>query len=201
MTRTRPIARLKVTLRDVEPKVVRRLDVPLKIRLDRLHLVLQAAMGWTNSHLFAFTAGGASWGLPDPDFDDDTSPASEATLFDLVEHTGVQTFHYLYDFGDDWNHVVRLERVFDADPRERYPLLVMAEGRCPPEDVGGPPGYAEFLQTIADPDHEEHQTLLTWCGGTFDPEDPGLERILDDLDRLARRWAPRPRKPKTPPRA
>jgi Plasmid pRiA4b ORF-3-like protein len=67
---TRPaIARLKVTLEDVEPAVMRRLDVPLRIRLDRLHLVLQAAMGWTNSHLYEFRAGGASWGDPDPDFE------------------------------------------------------------------------------------------------------------------------------------
>jgi len=200
MTRPRPIARLEVTLADVEPKVVRRVDVPLKIRLDRLHLVMQAAMGWTNSHLFAFTVGGTSWGVADPDFDDDTLPASEVTLSDLVEDTGTRTFHYLYDFGDDWDHVVRLERVFDADPLERYPQLVMAEGRCPPEDVGGPPGYAEFLQAIADPDHEEHEHLLGWCGGSFDPADPGLERLLADLDRLAKRWAPRPRQPKTPPR-
>jgi hypothetical protein len=65
---------------------------------------------------------------------------------------------------------------------------------------GGPPGYAEFLQAIADPDHEEHEHLLGWCGGSFDPADPGLERLLADLDRLAKRWAPRPRQPKTPPR-
>ena len=62
------IVRLKVTLKDVEPKVMRRLDVPLKIRLDRLHLVLQAAMGWAKSHLYEFTAGGVGWGVPDPDF-------------------------------------------------------------------------------------------------------------------------------------
>ena len=89
-----------------------------------------------------------------------------------------------------------VERVFDADPLERYPQLVRAAGRCPPEDVGGPPGYAEFLEAIADPEHEEHEHLLTWCGGAFDPNDPGLDRILGDLDRLARRWAPRPRQPK-----
>ena len=70
MTARHAIARLKVTLEDVEPTVMRRLDVPLKIRLDRLHLVLQAAMGWTNSHLYEFQAGDVGWGVPDPDFDD-----------------------------------------------------------------------------------------------------------------------------------
>jgi hypothetical protein len=63
------------------------------------------------------------------------------------------------------------------------------------EDVGGPWGYAEFLAAIADPTHEEHQHMLTWCGGAFDPNSPDIEHIADQLDRLARRWEPR--KPKT----
>jgi hypothetical protein len=89
---TRPaIARLKVTLEDVEPAVMRRLDVPLTIRLDRLHLVLQAAMGWTNSHLYEFRAGGTGWGVPDPDFDDRPLPAAKATLFDVIEDTAART--------------------------------------------------------------------------------------------------------------
>lgn len=96
------------------------------------------------------------------------------------------------------DHFVRGE----PDPLARYPQLVTATGRCPPEDVGGPWGYAEFLATIADPAHEEHDRMLTWCGGAFDPNSPDIERIADELDRLARRWAPRPRKPKpTSPRS
>src|SRR5688500_20388842 len=85
------IARLKVTLEDVEPAVMRRLEVPLRIRLDRLHLVLQAAMGWTDSHLYEFRAGGTGWGVPDPDFDDGPLPAAKTTLFDVIEDTGART--------------------------------------------------------------------------------------------------------------
>jgi Plasmid pRiA4b ORF-3-like protein len=70
-------------------------------------------------------------------------------------------------------------------------------GMRTPEDVGGPPGYAEFLAAIADPTHEEHEYMLTWCGGAFDPDIPDVEDIADELNHLARRWAPRPRKPKT----
>ena len=115
---TRPaIARLKVTLEDVEPAVMRRLDVPLKIRLDRLHLVLQAAMGWTDSHLYEFRAAGAGWGVPDPDFDDGPLPAAKTTLFDVTEDTGARTIHYLYDFGDGWDHAVRIERIGEPDPQ------------------------------------------------------------------------------------
>jgi hypothetical protein len=197
MTARHAIARLKVTLEDVEPAVMRRLDVPLGIRLDRLHLVLQAAMGWTNSHLYEFKAGGVGWGVPDPDFDDGLLPAARTTLLDVVDDTGARTIHYLYDFGDDWYHVVRIERMGEPDPLARYPQLVAAQGRCPPEDVGGPPGYAEFLVAITDPTHEEHESWLTWCGGAFDPDTPDIEKIALGLDRLARKWAPRPRKPKT----
>src|ERR671911_662979 len=137
------------------------------------------------------------WGVPDPDFDDGPLPAAKTTLFDVTEDTGARTIHYLYDFGDGWDHAVRIERIGEPDPQALYPQLVAATGRCPPEDVGGPWGYAEFLAAIADPAHEEHEHMLTWCGGAFDPNSPDIEHIADQLDRLARRWAPRPRKPKT----
>lgn len=194
MTARRSVVRIKVTLKDVEPVVMRRLEVPLKIRLDRLHLVLQAAMGWTNTHLYAFTAGDMSWGLPDPDFGGDDLPADASTLRDILDDTGARTIHYYYDFGDGWDHVIKIERILDAVPMAPYPALLAAEGRCPPEDVGGPPGYQDFLAILAEPDHEEHDQTLTWCGGTFDPYKPDIDRILDEIDKLARRWAPRPRR-------
>jgi Plasmid pRiA4b ORF-3-like protein len=140
MTTGPPSRASKVTLENVEPAVMRRLDLPLRIRLDRLRLVLQAAMGWTNSYLYEFTAGDVGWGRPDPDFGGGPLPAAEATLFDVIEDTGAQTIHYVYDYGDNWDHVVRIERIGEPDPQALYPQLVAAKGRCPPEDVGGPPG-------------------------------------------------------------
>ena len=114
------IARIKVTLKDVEPAVTRRLDVPLRLRLDRLHLVLQAAIGWTDSHLYAFSAGDAEWGVPDPEFRDGARSAAEATLRDAIEGAGATTIHYLYDFGDGWDHAIR-DRARHR-PRARPPL-------------------------------------------------------------------------------
>ena len=107
--------RIKVTLKDVKPEVMRRLVVPLTLRLDRLHLTLQAAFGWTNSHLFEFFAGEVHWGIPDPDNDYGHQPidARKARLCDIVHETGAKTIHYLYDFGDSWNHVIKLEKWFD----------------------------------------------------------------------------------------
>ncbi len=153
------IARLKITLDDVKPTVMRRVEVPLTIRLDRLHLVLQAALGWTNSHLYEIRARDVGWGMPDPDWGEGPLDARKARLISVLEDAGTKTLKYLYDFGDGWEHTIKIERIIDAIPALPYPLLVDAVGRCPPEDVGGPWGYAEFLDAIADPEHENHDDM------------------------------------------
>ncbi len=183
------IAHLKITLDDVAPTVMRRIEVPLSIRLDRLHLVLQAALGWTDSHLYEFRARDTGWGVPDPDFGDGPLDARRARLLDVLEDMGVRSLKYLYDFGDGWEHTVRLERVTEPIPGTTYPRLIEAAGRCPPEDVGGPPGYAELLDTLANPDHEQHTENLRWVGSHFDPAAVDLERLTRNLNTLAKRWS------------
>jgi hypothetical protein len=183
------IAHLRIKLDDVEPAVVRRLEVPLAIRLDRLHLVLQAALGWTNSHLYEFRARDTGWGIPDPDFGDGPLDARKARLLDVIEDIGIRSLKYLYDFGDGWEHSIRIERITDAVPGIIYPRLIDATGRCPPEDVGGPWGYREFLEAIADPDHDQHAENLTWVGGHFDPATADAERHTQAIAALARRWS------------
>ena len=193
MSKVSMIARLKITLEDVEPQVMRRIDVPLKIKLDRLHLVVQAAMPWTNSHLWGIEAGGANWGDASMGFDD-ALPAAKTTLLDVMEDVGTKTLHYTYDYGDNWEHTIRVEGIRDPAPGQLYPCLIKAEGRCPPEDIGGAPGYDMYLETIADPDHEEHDWMIECYGEPQDPNDPEIEAITAGLGRLAKRWAPRPRK-------
>lgn len=192
------IAHLRIKLDDVEPAVVRRLEVPLTIRLDRLHLVLQAAMGWTNSHLYEIRARDVGWGIPDPDFGDGPLDAAKARLVDVLEDVGGRSLKYLYDFGDGWEHSIRIERITDAVPGIVYPRLIAATGRCPPEDVGGPWGYREFLDAIADPSHEEHDERLQWIGSNFDPADTDADALAQAVHTLAKRWA---RKPVTRKRA
>lgn len=193
------IARLRIILNDVDPLPMRHIEVPLKIRLDRLHEVMQAAMGWTDTHLYEFRAGDAGWGIPDPDgFYDGPLPAEKTTLEKVLEGTGVRTVQYIYDFGDDWDHSIRVERVNDATPGVLYPRLLKATGACPPEDVGGAWGYEEFLEALADPGHEQHDDMVRWSGGAFDPDDAKADRIVERLNQLAKKWAPRPRKLKTP---
>lgn len=196
--RTTLIARLKVTLSDVEPEVLRRFDVPLTIKLSRLHKVIQAAMGWSDSHLYEFRAGGVGWGVPDPDgFYDGPLPASRTSLLQALEDVRTKTIHYIYDFGDNWHHVIKVEKIEGASPGAGYPRLVRAAGACPPEDIGGPPGYAHSLEAIADPRHEAHAEVTEWHAEAFNRNDPDLDRILEGFERLARTWAPRARKPKS----
>ena len=191
------IARLRIILNDVDPQPMRHIEVPLKIRLDRLHEVIQAAMGWTDTHLYEFRVGDTGWGVPDPDgFYDGPMDAKKMTLEKLLDQTATRTIQYVYDFGDDWDHSIRIERVNEATQGVTYPRLLKATGACPPEDVGGAWGYEEFLEALADPDHEQHDDMVHWSGGDFDAKDVGADSIIERFDRLAKKWAPRPRKPK-----
>lgn len=186
------IARLKITLDDVKPAVLRRIEVPLAIRLDRLHLALQAAMGWTDSHLYEIRAGDVGWGVPDPNWRDGPLDARKARLVDVLEDIGAKTLRYLYDFGDGWEHTIKIERIADAAPGVAYPRLIEAVGRCPPEDIGGPWAYDEFLDAIADPKHERHAEFMEWVDETFDPTLAGTERHTAALTELAAKWSRKP---------
>jgi hypothetical protein len=191
------IVRLKITLDDVEPGVMRRVEVPLSIRLDRLHAVLQTALGWTNSHLWEIRAGETGWGIPDKDWGDGPNDAGKATLIDVIEDTGAKRLTYLYDFGDGWEHTIRIEKIVAPEPGAAYPRLLEASGRCPPEDVGGPPGYEEFLAAIRDPAHERHAEVTQWYDADFDPNVFDVEDIKQRLAALAKRWSRPSRKRKT----
>ena len=182
------VLRLRVTLEDIEPAVLRRIEVPEAMRLDRLHLVLQAAMPWQNYHLWEFAAGKTRWGLPDPDYGDDVRPAAKATLADAIGTAGATAFDYLYDFGDSWQHRIVVEDRIEPDPRHLYPRLTDVEGRCPPEDVGGFPDYDRFLDILADQDDPEYAETLEWHGGPFNPNVPPAEELR--LDPPSIWWTP-----------
>ena len=186
------IARLKITLDDVKPAVLRRIEVPLNIRLDRLHLVIQAAMGWSNSHLYEIRARDVGWGEPDPDERDGPLDARKARLIGVLEDVGVKTLRYIYDFGDGWEHTIKIESITDATSGVAYPRLVEAAGRCPPEDVGGPFGYAELLEAIRDPKHERHAEMTEWIENDFNPDLVDIERLTEAVSMLAKQWSRKP---------
>ncbi len=193
--------RIKASLAHVVPEVTRRVAVPLTIKLDRLHLTLQAAFGWTNTHLYAFHAAGVSWGEPDPDSFDTMGDARKTRLYDVVAQTGAKTIRYVYDFGDNWEHVLKLEKWVESGGPEGLPFLIDAIRRCPPEDVGGPPGYAQMIDALSDPAHPDHADTRRWAGEGFNPAQLNLSaadrKALDAaVDALAEKWRPKPRKPK-----
>ena len=188
-----PVARLRIELLEIEPKVWRRVDVPLSSTLLALHDIIQVTFGWMNSHLFEFEVGDRVYGDPmlDEDlFDQRVYKARSIRLKSLVER-GVERFLYLYDFGDSWRHDISVESVRDGDADVDYPAFVGGARRGPPEDVGGVVGFMEFLEAALNPFHEEHQAMVRWYGKPFDPLDinePHVRLVLSSL--AARRRGP-----------
>jgi Plasmid pRiA4b ORF-3-like protein len=178
----RPTAvQLPVTLLDIEPAIWRQLVVPWNFHLGQLHQVIQAAFGWWDSHLHEFTIGGLRYGDPEqvgePDLEDDARAFDEiAVRLHDFGRAPDRTFLYVYDFGDNWQHRITLERPIAIDPAPRTASCIAGARARPPEDVGCTRGYERFLEIIADPDHPEHRETLTWCGGRFDPEAFDLDR-------------------------
>lgn len=165
------VLQLKITLVGVtKPPIWRRLLVPADIRLDRLHHVIQAAMGWQDYHMHVFTAGDAEYGEPDPELG--YADERKTTLGRVIGGAG-ERMRYTYDFGDGWEHDIVVEKVLRAEPGMRYPTCVAGRSRCPPEDCGGAWSYMELRETLADPDHDEHQEMLEWLefetASEFDP--------------------------------
>nr|BAM93307.1 hypothetical protein [Sphingomonas sp. KSM1] len=174
---------------------MRRIEVPLSIKLHRLHTALQVAMGWTDSHLYQFRfAGEAAFGIPDADYPSDVSDARKISLRAALEDCGGKTFHYIYDFGDYWDHTVTVERIEAGVPGFPYPSLLAANGQCPPEDVGGPSGYEGYLEALANPEHPEHKHMLEWGPADFDPNKINITDIAISLMDLAMAWEPKPRR-------
>jgi hypothetical protein len=164
-----------VTLREAVPPVVRVVDVPATATLPELHDILQVALGWTDSHLHEFeTADRLRYGRPDLDLgDDEVRDETTATLRDLPAR-----FTYRYDFGDGWEHDV--EVTGRGGP---LPGCVDGSGACPPEDCGGPHGYAELLEALTDPSHPDHDQLTGWAS-TWSPTWTDDDRA--EADRLVR---------------
>ena len=164
---------LKVTLRGTKPPVWRRLLVPPTMTLGQLHRAIQAAMGWHDSHLHAFDIDGEQFG--DRSTVDDVADENRVTLASLARSGGVR-FTYTYDFGDDWEHTIAVEKRVPAVEGQAYPVCTAGKRNCPPEDCGGVWGYQELLAILADPTHPEHAERLDWIGEEFNPDDFDLEQ-------------------------
>ena len=171
--------RLKITLRGVsKPPVWRRVVVPADLRLNQLHQVILRAMGWSGGHMHVFSDGLTEYGVPGSGLGHRNE--SGARLASLLREQG-NRMTYTYDFGDDWEHDILLEQILPADPVGSYPVCLAGKGACPPEDCGGPWGYVNLKEALADPENDEHADLLEWLGlddaSDFDPAEFSIEEV------------------------
>jgi hypothetical protein len=183
------IYQIKVTLLGTRPPIWRRLLVPGNLTLAQVHDVLQAAMGWENCHLHEFRIGRQRFGVPDPLDQFMGGPPCinerKVRLSDVFTRPGAKA-EYTYDFGDSWEHALLVEKILTPDPGLTYPLCTDGKLHGPPEDCGGLGGFYNFLEAIRDPEHDEHEELLEWIGGSFDPESFSLAAVNQRLRQMFR---------------
>lgn len=182
------VYQFKITLKGIKPPIWRRIQIPETYTFWALHVAIQDAMGWGDYHLHEFEAVDPSTGLkvnigiPDEEFGREILPEWKQKITDYFSMEN-QSANYVYDFGDNWEHKIQLEKILPRDENIQYPVCTAGKRACPPEDCGGVWGYEEFLEAIRDPQHEQHEEMLEWIGGKFDPEhfDPE-EVIFEDPD-------------------
>jgi hypothetical protein len=173
---------LYVELEWVRPKVWRRFLVPIAIELPLLHTTLLFGTGWQGGHIHEFVFGHDNYARNEPGLD--LSEVMDEEHVTLREALGARkTFVYVYDYGDNWRHKIKVEKIVALDAPISRGVCIGGENACPPEDVGGAPGYEEFLAALADPTHSEHGHLKEWIGGAFDP-------ATFDVDEVNRRLSP-----------
>jgi len=192
------VYQFKVTLKDVKPPIWRRIQVPSTYSFWDLHVAIQDAMGWLDCHLHEFRVRDVngqmlSFGIPDDDFGDDFGdeilPGWKHRISKYLS-LAKPVFEYVYDFGDDWRHKVELEAVLPAEREAVYPRCIKGKRACPPEDCGGPWGYQELLQVLADTGQEGYEEMKEWVDsmkeGPFDPEsfDPSSVEFWDPKERF-----------------
>lgn len=194
-TRALPLGiyQIKVTLLGTNPPIWRRLLAPQDMTLARLHDVLQTAMGWQDDHMHEFRVGSRRFGRPEPEDRLMKMPSVEnertTHLSGIFARVGAKAT-YTYDFGDNWEHSIVLEKRVPTDRNTSYPVCTDGQLACPPEDCGGVWGFYDLLDAIGDPNHERHEELREWVGDEFDPESFSIDDINRTLAPLQRRGKP-----------
>ena len=175
------IYQIKVTLLGTKPPIWRRLLVPASMTLAKLHDVLQTAMGWAGGHMHEFRTADRHFGIPDPE---DRSMGMQVEnersirLSSVLRSAGTKLI-YTYDFGDNWEHAVVLEKLLPAQLSLdlEYPICIDGKLACPPDDCGGIPGYYELIEALADPEHDRHEEISEWISDGFDPQAFSMENV------------------------
>ena len=176
------VFQFKITLKGIKPPIWRRIQVSETYTFWDLHVAIQDAMGWDDYHLHEFelvnplTGLKQSIGSPDKEFDREVFSELKQKLVDFFSMEN-RSAVYTYDFGDNWEHKIQLEKILPREEGVTYPICIKGKRACPPEDCGGIWGYAELLEILGNPNHEEYEEMLEWLGGEFDPEHFDVEEI------------------------
>lgn len=182
----RSIYQLKVTLKGIRPPIWRRFLIASTASLEDVHIVLQIVMGWTDSHMHEFAKGDERYGVAHAEFPSASHDEANYRL-DQVLKKEKEKLIYTYDFGDNWEHEVVLEKILPFETGTVLPICLQGERACPPEDVGGIGGYMMFLEAILNAVHPEHDSMLEWIkgdsDGTFDSEHFDLAEVNELLRR------------------
>jgi hypothetical protein len=181
------IANVRIELLHTDPLIWRQVEVPTSVTLKVLHDIIQVVMGWFDYHLWEFTIGKQTYGLP-MDYDWGTEPrmaAAKVRLRDVLKPRKT-LIDYTYDFGDCWEHRLTVTDVRAGRPGVSYPRYTGGERNGPPEDCGGIPGFHELLEAIADPAHPSHAHLKEWVGD-YDPATFDALPVKYALGRIANR--------------
>lgn len=191
-----PEFRVRASLEESASPIWRLLLLPGDLTLRQLHHVMQLVFGWNDSHLHAFEAGPVDIGMPD-----DEAPFcidDRVVRIDGVAKRA-DSITYLYDFGDDWRVRLEVEDRRDTQRVDAPPARLRCldgERAGPPDDSGGIGGYEEMLEALADPSHAEHESVVTWLPGGFDPEHFDVRVVDAQLGMLEKLWSTRARRAK-----
>jgi hypothetical protein len=177
------IFQVKVTLNEIRPPIWRRILVTSDTDLGKLDRILQVVMGWDDYHLHQFIINKTYYGPHDPDLELYLKNESKMRLEQVVLQEQ-KKFIYEYDFGDSWYHNILIEKILPLDTKKHYPVCIKGKRACPPEDCGGVSGYYYFLEAIQNPDHPEHEEMLEWVGGSFDPEAFDIDEVNRILKKI-----------------
>lgn len=171
------VYQFKITLKDIKPPVWRRIQVPEDYSFWDLHIAIQDSMGWLDGHLHEFTTIEKNYkerrtiGLPDIEFmEHGILPDWKEAIKDWFSMNKCKIMDYTYDFGDNWEHEVELEKIIPREVGVKYPVCIAGKRACPPEDSGGTWGYEEKLKILNDPSHPEHDEIVEWMGDNYDSE-------------------------------
>ena len=185
---------IRVELLGIRPTIWRRIHLDGRTRLDALHHILQAAMGWSDSHLHKFEIRDKHYGVPDPEFTDPGWEVLDEKKYRLNQLLAEgDSCTYLYDFGDGWQHRITIEATKDVKPTPSdggFAWVEAGERACPPVDAGGSGGYQDFLDRLEDdPYGDETKAFREWAGLDFDPDRFDRQAVNATIARMLwNRW-------------